>query len=186
MSGSSGLVCSLPLFLLGAVFFVSGIAVRFDYPTYGPGAFTLWALLLALGFISTIGAVASWTLAGDPVPAPREATSAPVVPAYLPIEFPESTPSPNLDTAGRTRADFGRPTPEVRAARLEGEWYEGPTETERFAGRPAREPTGVEALEDLSSTPEVGSEPVEKVLADLEGIEKDLAPRARPVDVATA
>ncbi|HTS33326.1 MAG TPA: hypothetical protein VMI55_05245, partial [Thermoplasmata archaeon] len=49
---SASFLRSLPLFIASAIFFALGGAVLRIDPTYGPGAFTLWALLLALGFVA--------------------------------------------------------------------------------------------------------------------------------------
>jgi hypothetical protein len=179
---------SLPLFLLALIFFVAGVSLRFAYPTYalyGPGVFTFWALLLALGFTCTIGGVVSWTLASDGT----EATSAPApsaaTPAYLPIDFPEpeqSTPAPDVASPVHPRGEFGRPVPDIRPLAASGDWYEGPTERERFA--PPRYPLP-DTVPPITKNPEVSPEqvePVEKVLADLERIERELAPRARVVE----
>lgn len=180
------LVRSLPLFLLAAVFFVAGGVIRFVYPTYalyGPGVFTFWALLLALGFTSCIGGVVSWTLAGDASPVSIGAPTRSGSPTYLPIEFPEPrvpAEEPEPRHPGRARSEFGRPTPDIRPVAAEEDWYERPTDSERFAGPeyvlpivapPPVEPTRQERLE-----------PVEKVLADLEQIERELAPRARTTE----
>jgi hypothetical protein len=184
---------SLPLFGLAGVFFVAGGVLRFAFPSYalyGPGVFTFWGLLIALGFICAIGGVVSWTLAGDAVPEGSTAPEAAPAPAYLPIDLPERT-VPQAPVAvpvpRRARVDFGRPAPEVRATSAAGAWYEGPTDSERFVGPdfapPIKvEPTGFpESTEDLART-----EPVEQVLADLERIERDLAPRARTVEPTPA
>ncbi|MCI4372794.1 MAG: hypothetical protein L3K02_04030 [Thermoplasmata archaeon] len=179
-------VRSLPLFGLAAVFFVAGGVLRFAYPTYalyGPGVFTFWALLLALGFTCTIGAVVSWTLAGDSTPAALEATTPAPTPAYLPIDFPEPesmNPEPARPARGRT--DFGRPMPDVRPTSAGGDWYEGPTDTERFVGPQHVRPVELPPLPDSMGQDPAETEPVEQVLADLERIERDLAPRARIVD----
>jgi hypothetical protein len=184
-------VRSVPLFALAAVFFVAGAVLRYAYPSYalyGPGVFTFWALLLALGFTCTIGAVVSWTLAGEPVPDDSKEALVGVPPTYLPIEFPEPTREPPVEPLplARSRAEFGRPAPEVRGASSTGDWFETPDDSEQFLGpevgapvRAAYVPEGVEA-------PAEPLEPVELVLADLERIERDLAPRARPVESTAA
>jgi hypothetical protein len=183
-------VRSLPLFILAAVFFVAGVVLRFAYPTYalyGPGAFTFWALLLALGFICAIGGVVSWTLAGEVLPMAEETPTPSPTPAYLPIEFPEPTVPPEPPAPvrpGHVRADFGRPAPDIRSSAAGGDWYEGPTDSERFAGPEYVLPIDVQPLAETAEQEEgtEGVEPVEKVLADLERIERDLAPRARVVE----
>ena len=188
---------SLPLFVLASVFFVAGGVLRFAYPTYalyGPGIFTFWALLLALGFTCTIGAVVSWTLAGEPIPQPDKAPApAPdPAPAYLPIEYPEPASAEEPIAPARpvrARTDFGRPAPDVRTAATagaSGDWYEGPTDTERFAGPEHIVPIEVEPVSEAATESREGTEPVESVLADLERIERELAPRARVPEPSTA
>jgi hypothetical protein len=185
---------SLPLFFAATIFFVAGGILRFGFPSdanYGPGAFTFWALLLALGFTCTIGGVISWTLGGEPTtPLAVESTPA-LTPAYLPIEFPEAAarvPTPAPTRAGRARSDYGRPVPEVRAVAADGDFYEGPSDSERFEG-----PADVLPIEVVPVVaPEADGAPsgvipaVEEVLADLERIERDLAPRARTTEPSSA
>jgi hypothetical protein len=186
---------SLPLFLAAAIFFTAGIVLRFGFPAdanYGPGAFAFWALLLALGFTCTIGGVISWTLGGGEAATPATETAVtPPTPTYLPINFlepPLRPPTPEPARVGRPRAEFGRPVPEVRPAAAAEDFYEGPTDSERFEGpsyvlpieiTPVVEP----ALADESLPI---AEPIDAVLADLERIERDLAPRARSVEPSSA
>ncbi len=181
---------SLPLFIAAAIFFGTGILLRFGFPAdanYGPGVFAFWALLLALGFTCTIGGVISWTLAGDAkAPTAEPEPSAPP-PAYLPIDFPEPTAkasAPAEARSYRSRPVFGRPSPEVRPVGVSGDFYEGPTDSERFEGPSYVLPIDVAPLADPEPTasPATSAEPVEEVLADLERIERDLAPRARAVE----
>jgi|HubBroStandDraft_1064217.scaffolds.fasta_scaffold410324_2 hypothetical protein len=180
---------SLPLFVLSAVFFIAGAGLRFAYPTYalyGPGVFTFWALLLALGFTCAIGGVVSWTLGTDAAPAPVGTPDAPTTPEYLPIEFPEPAriaEEPEPAPPVRSRGEFGRPTPDIRPTGASGEWYEGPNDSERFDGPEYVLPIDVQPVAEAAPIdPTAESEPVENVLADLERIERDLAPRARVVD----
>jgi hypothetical protein len=184
---------SLPLFVLADVFFIAGAVLRFAYPTYalyGPGVFTFWALLITLGFTCTIGGVISWTLGSDSTPAPARPAAPSRSPTYLPIDFPESakpTPSPEPPPPIRARTEFGRPAPDIRPAAAAGDWNEGPTDSERFVGTeyivPIESPTLAEAVSDEGGTE---AEPVERVLADLERIERELAPRARVVEPSSS
>jgi hypothetical protein len=196
------------LFIAAAVFFAAGVFIRVGLPAeanYGPGVFTFWALLLALGFTCTIGGVISWTLAGDPAPPAAESVATKPSPTYLPIEFPDTAPRPTPPEparAGRGRSEFGRPAPEVRPVVGSGDFYEGPTDSERFEGPEYVLPIPMPSSDEpeppamrrtshssppsysaasppsASARPEA-TEPVEEVLADLERIERDLAPRAR-------
>jgi len=185
---------SLPLFIAAALFFGTGIILRFGVPAdanYGPGVFTFWALLLALGFTCTIGGVISWTLAGDSrAPSLEPGPSSPP-PTYLPIDFAEPVarvPAPIETRSSRSRSEFGRPAPEVRPVGVAGDFYEGPTDSERFDGPTYVLPIDVAPLVDPEplATPQLRLEPVEEVLADLERIERDLAPRARTVEPSSA
>ncbi len=182
-------VRSVPLFVLAAVFFIAGGVLRFAYPTYalyGPGVFSFWALLLALGFTCAIGGVVSWTLAAEAPPVPARPSAASITPEYLPIDFPESAKVVEVAEPPRPvreRAVFGRPTPDIRPTAGAGDWYEGPTDSERFDGPEYVLPIDVQPLaEAMGAADEAEFEPVEKVLADLERIERELAPRARVVD----
>jgi hypothetical protein len=192
-----GFVRSLPLFVLAGAFFVAGGVVRLadpKYALYGPGFFTFWALLLALGFTCAIGAVVSWTLAADPAPPSPEAPARTKAPAYLPIDFPDSAPhGPAAEpvAAARAREEFGRPAPAVRPMGAAAEWYEAPTDSEHPGG-PVPLGTGPVGSGTTSVTepdrPESSgdSEAVQRVLADLEQIERELAPRARATEPSPA
>jgi hypothetical protein len=186
---ASDFVRSLPLFISAVIFFTAGIVLRLGFPAYadyGPGGFTLLLLLLALGFTCSIGGVISWTVAvGSEPPAAQPTTPSPS-PAYLPIDFPEPAESgklPEPPRPTRARSDFGRPAPDIRATAAVGDWHEEPTDSERSDGPPSALPLGVQPFAKAgfdAAAEEV--EPVEKVLADLERMERDLAPRARVVD----
>jgi hypothetical protein len=167
---------SLPLFLLGAVFFVAGVFVWVNWPHYGPGDFALWALLLALGFVSCIGGVASWLLPGDePAPAeprPESRLPRPNAPRRADVYQPEAW---ELGHGRRpvARPDFGRPLPEVarplpRAAL--------PT----ASGAPASPGGSAQPEWSEEGAHDSAREPVATILADLDGIESELAPRRTP------
>jgi hypothetical protein len=177
------------LFVFAILLFASGVVVRFVIPTIGAGAFTLWALLLVLGFISTIGGVTSWTLATDPSPVPGESPRGPAAPTYLPIPFPEA-PTATMPTEkpspARARSEFGRPAPDTRSAPLVRDWYEGPTDSTGLVGREYPPPTGGRSPAEATVSTVETPEPVESVLAALEGIERDLAPRNRTDERAPA
>jgi hypothetical protein len=186
---SPGFLHSLPLFVLAIVLFAAGVAVRFALPTYGPGVFTLWGLLLVLGFISTIGGVLSWTLASEPSAATVADPAPTTAPAYLPIEFPESPPGREAAARlgpARSRPEFGRPTPETRSAIPAGGWSEGPADSERTVA--LDHPTSV-VVQPVAESPPASDErfePVGSVLAALESIERDLAPRNRSAERSTS
>ncbi len=191
---------SLPLFLLAIVFFTAGVVIKVFFPAYalwGPGVFTFWALLLALGFTCSIGGVISWTLAGESAGGADVEDDEPTEPAptYLPIEATRASPPPPADLPRyppvRDRRDFGRPAPDARAAGASAagpDFYEGPTDSERLLGSeygvPIEAGPSPPESDDASDLDEAPGpfEPVEKVLADLERIERDLAPKARVVE----
>jgi hypothetical protein len=181
---------SLPLFVLATVFFVAGVVLRFAYPSYalyGPGAFTFWALLIALGFTCTIGGVISWTLGSEAAPAGAEPEVPSTTPAYLPIEFPEPMEVAGPAPPVRARGEFGRPAPDIRPVAAGGDWFETPSDSEQFVGPEHALPIEVQPLA-AAMTEGAGNEvePVEQVLADLERIERELAPRARVVEPSSA
>jgi len=179
---------SLPLFVGAAIFFTAGAVLRIGfraYADYGPGGFTLWVLLIAFGFTATIGGVVSWTLASDATPAAVETPTRLTSPAYLPIKFTEPIQSvhpPEPPRPVRARSDFGRPAPDIRPTAAAGSWYESPTDSERFVGPEYIHPVEVRPPTKSIAEAPFGSEPVEKVLADLERIERELAPRSRVVE----
>jgi hypothetical protein len=185
-------VRSLPLFFGALVFFAAAVVLRVGFPkyaAYGPGVFSFWTLLLALGFTCTIGGVVSWTLAGDPEPSVETTATPSPSPAYLPIEFPEPSGSPNSSTPTappRSRSDFGRPTPDIRSTGAAVDWYESPTDSELFIAPRAPAPEIPPTPEPTAPMGGEALEPVEQVLADLERIERDLAPRSRVVDPSPA
>jgi hypothetical protein len=158
---------SFPLFVLAGAFFVSGVLVWVAWPRYGPGAFTLWALLLALGFIASIGGVASWLLPGDD-PEPDDARSIPAVVRASFQQDPAGLRPGAYDAA--TRAEFGRPLPDVsrRSTRALRPAVAAPPAEHTPARLPVWSEEGAMAAE---------LEPVANVLADLDGIEQELAPR---------
>ncbi len=166
---------SLPLFISSALFFAIGAAVLLFDPRYGPGAFTLWALLFALGFVAAIGGVASWLLVEEPAPARTVAPASRPERETLPVWSEDNEPvrAPVID-----RADYGRPVPAVHERG--GPAPYAPTFPELSGTAAAAPGPGGEALLGLD-LPWAGS-PTETIspadaLKDLEGIEKELVPR---------
>jgi hypothetical protein len=174
---SDAFLRSLPLFLCGAVFFVAGVVVFDRYPQYGPGAFTLWALLFALGFVSAIGGVASWLLVTEPATVTVARRARPDRGRDEPVRRPSLSP----EVPARTdRSDFGRPVPSVRPA--EDALRYRPSPSELVVVPPTRAAWDEEAGAELGAlAPKPSSEAgsVEDALRDLDGIEQDLAPRPR-------
>jgi len=167
---SASFLRSLPLFIVSAIFFAVGGAVLDFDPRYGPGSFTLWALLFALGFVAAIGGVASWLLVEEPAPpepaAPRGRRA--LRGSALDLEEEPAQP-PGLD-----RSEFGRPTPWVRdrtgpapyvpsTAELNGTTREAPEWDEDVLTPASAEPAGSISAADA--------------LRDLDGIEQELVPR---------
>jgi hypothetical protein len=201
-SPSTNLVRSLPLFAVAGAFFGAGaVVLRLD-PRVGPGWFALWALLIALGFISCIGGVVSWLLAGesgvppDPPRTHRSRTSGrPTagVEALAPrgrTEFVRPPPG-ILSRSGPNRyspepSDF-EPTPMFADAELEDFSSEEPEPVEIDAPPTGPSPDLPEWDEEGAQEEEpypVG-EPapmvsVDEALRDLDGIERDLVRRGRP------
>jgi hypothetical protein len=175
---STNFLRSVPLFVCAGIFFVGGAVVLSLDPHYGPGPFTLWALLFTLGFVSSIGGVASWLLAaepGAPRPSARE-TPAPPTPTRRsdsPAEFP----------AERDRTLFGRPSPTVHERPAPGAPYRPvAADFDAQPGPPSPDWDEEGASEELPYPLPDPNEAVsvEDALRDLDGIERDLVPRSRP------
>jgi hypothetical protein len=174
-------VRSLPLFVAAAAFFVAGgLVLEFD-PHVGPGVFTLWALLLALGFVSAIGGVASWLLVGDGSRSPTASRPSP-----SPSPSPSPAPASSLRAAGnptpRARAEFGRPPPAASPPREIPPYRPIPSDLDPTVLASTAEWDEEGAVEEFPYPADtlVDSSSVEDVLRDLDGIEHDLAPRSRP------
>jgi hypothetical protein len=168
----STLYGTLPLALLtGALFLGAFVAYR-EYSSIGPGIFPLWGLLVVLGFVASIGTVLSWFFATDePVPAGRTPSAAAVQPVNPPVP---------------SRADFGRPPPDVRAPRGRA----GPVGV--VAGvqppvSPAAEPWDEDVLpppivrgpRPILTTPEDPGD-IAHALEELEDIQRELTTRGAP------
>jgi hypothetical protein len=146
------------------------------WPRYGPGEFTLWALLAALGFISAIGGVASWLLPADePASVDEDRAPAPVRPSPR-----SSAPASSRARSSAAPAEFGRPAPDVAHRLLPRPEPRVAAVATANAGD-AGPPEWSEAPEDQPP-----KEPVSSVLADLEGIERELAPRRGAPPAASA
>jgi hypothetical protein len=191
---STNFIRSVPLFGIAGAFFLAGVVVFWTDPHYGPGPFTLWALLIALGFVSTIGGVASWLLAAEPSGPPAR-SAPPARPTSRRIPERGATPEP---LARPPRVDFGRPPPTVRERPAPAPYR--PTASD-FATPPRSEPApyrptpsdfaepaaSTEVWDEEGATEEPpfpqatssGGGSVEDALHDLDGIERDLAPRSR-------
>ncbi len=178
---------ALPL-LIGAAFFgLLGLVVRDLDPTYGPGYFALWALLLAVGFICAMGGVAAWLLVGPPPASADPRAKSRRRDAPPPLGMRRSAPQPMGQEGPLIPSpDFGRPAPEVyrrlpdagsrggdtspSAGRPgeRAEWDEGP---------PARMPQYPRAPAPTPST--TRGEPTADVLHDLDRLEEELHRKPR-------
>lgn len=96
-------VGTLPLGILTGALFLASYVVYEEYPNIGPGNYPLWGLFLTLGFVAAIGTVVSWFFAADE---PKDSVSA-----------PEKERAEPADDSKYTRAEFGRPAPEVAPSR---------------------------------------------------------------------
>lgn len=178
----TGFVASSPLLSSAAVLFVAGYLVWRSYPSFGPGAFPLWDLLLVLGFVAGIGAVLSWFYATDDTPhvAPRPRRAAP------PRRIPEGArPVP----ATFARGDLGRPRPEIASRSAPRR----PPATRKITPvtRPRASPPPWQESEDDEevATPSMilppgpaaarSSAEADAALDELDGIEQDIARRRR-------
>ncbi len=177
---------SLPLFIASGLFFVFGAVVYVFDPHYGPGSFTLWALLLVLGFVAAIGGVASWLLVAEPEPRP------PPRPKGRRWESPaETAPDPEPGVV-LDRAESGRPAPAVRERATSPRYVPHPTELAgQMPPRSGRRPLADWDETDATETPVTGVGPgyasASEALRDLDGIEEELVPRttrARPAPLS--
>ncbi len=152
-SSRARLVASLPLLVVsGGLLASAALTLRLS-PHSGPDGFPLWGLLLTLGAIAGIGAVASWFGAIGPEPGP----------------------SPDRRGVGEPMADAGRPAPQVRRDRsaahpLEEDWDE--------TAIPVRAPGRAVRARARPTSPE--PDEVERALIEIENIEAELATRPRP------
>jgi hypothetical protein len=161
---------SLPLFLAAALFFAVGAAVLVFDPRYGPGAFTLWALLITLGFVSCIGGVASWLLVGEPG-RPSESAARPVRTRPPADEEPEEERPEPLAVEP---TEFGRPIPAVRARSASSQYAPRAAQL----GIPVRaRPEWDEDAELPVAGPVLPTISAADALRDLDGIEQELVPR---------
>ena len=176
---------SAPLFVISGALFVAGFLFWRDGSTAGPTFFPIWNLLIALGFIAAIGGLISWLFAMPAGAAPGERAS----------------PS---GSAEEDRDDFGRPRPEVRRR------SPVPTPTGGLAtamssyGMPPRAIWSEDDLPVLPPAPlpraparaapatpspprlATGNDGVNLMLAELDDIERAVAPRRRPVQRVSA
>lgn len=95
-----GLRESVPLLITSAGLFLAGFVCYWFSVRVGPSAFSLWALLIVLGFVAAIGASVSWFFADEEARMPSE---------------PEVS-----------REEMGRPRPEVARTPEAEPWFEGP------------------------------------------------------------
>ncbi|MGA8664319.1 MAG: hypothetical protein WB809_04530 [Thermoplasmata archaeon] len=172
---SDNFIRSIPLFVVAGVFFAIGVLAFLLDPHYGPGFFTLWALLIALGFISAIGGVASWLLVAEPSSSPPTARA-----VRKPAPDPPG-PSKSSGVPPRARNDFGRPTPDVREVRDAPVYRPHPSD---FGDSVSAAPVWDEEGAREEPPPPIGDPAsfvsVEEALKDLDGIEQALVPRGRP------
>jgi hypothetical protein len=161
---------SLPLFLGAALLFALGLTVLDFDPRYGAGPFTVWLLLLLLGCIAAGGGIVAWLLVEEPA-SPGAQPRGTRTDVSATSEGPARTPAPASDV---DRADFGRPIPTVH------EWSEEPySHPDRFSATvsPVEQPDWDEgpATPSLDRLP--GRLSAAEALRDLDGIERELAPR---------
>lgn len=173
---SASFLRSLPLFIASAIFFALGGAVLRIDPTYGPGAFTLWALLLALGFVAAIGGVASWLLVEEPTPESSTGARSRAGPgAARASTYREQKPAAPL---ALDRGEFGRPAPSVHDLGAEAPY---PISASRTSAPRPRPPEWDEdaVIDPGTSASDQFSESISPAdaLKDLDGIEQELVPR---------
>jgi hypothetical protein len=149
---------SLPMVLVTVVLFAAGYVLLWRGVNFGPTALPLWALLLVLGFVACVGTAVSWLFgdASDSVPRGKNV---------------------GIATEGRS-PELGRPYPNVASpnrnavsgAEVElAPWDEGPVPNSDSAD------LYVEAFPAGGSRPEDSG----RVLEELDGIEREVAPRRK-------
>jgi len=177
-SSSSGsiaapLLASLPMLLLAIAFFAAGYLLLWMGVDIGPGAMPLWALFLVLGFVASIGTVISWFFVEE-ARSDRIPGNAPVAAVAPPVRSPDlGRPRPSVAPAARPSvggAAAARPSVSAAPAAVEP-WDEGPI------APPARSEPPARPVPPL--VPPYGE--TGRVLEELEGIEREVAPR-RKVD----
>ncbi|MGD0249876.1 MAG: hypothetical protein ABSB97_03160 [Thermoplasmata archaeon] len=166
--------------------FVAGAASWWARLQAGPPRFPLWALLVVLGFVASIGAVLSWFLGGGET----EVVS--------PLEDEKDSPfhdggADQVERSGPV-PELGRPAPDVRRPNVESKglvkepapWDEGPVDVP--AATPAAAPMLRPAtIPDIRSpAPATVSPPpawtyadAELAIRELDGIQQEIVPRRK-------
>ncbi len=173
---SEGLAESAPLFIISGLMFAAGYLFWRDGSVVGPHSFPLWDLLISLGCVAAAGGILSWFFA----------TSAPSAARGR---------STSRDSGADGRMEFGRPRPDVARAAppptptggiatavstygtpLRPIWSEDdlPMPAPRVVARARTDSTGA------ASAGATESDHVNLMLAELDDIERDVAPRRRP------
>ncbi len=169
----SDFIRSLPLFVAAGTFLGLGVWVRITDATYGPGLFRLWALLIAMGTVSAIGAVASWLLVEEPRVASSGGGTARTGSTGRRTRLRGLEPSRPIGPS-RVDPDFGRPPPEVHAPDVR----RAGASPEMFRQGGARVDPRDDAPRDTGMRPARGSgtsgPPPHEVLHDLDRIEAEL------------
>jgi hypothetical protein len=129
-------VASLPLLVVSVALFVAGYLCFWLGVRVGPGAFSLWALLLVLGFIAAIGATISWFFAEEElalasVPAVAGGSDALPAPRAVPPVTTETQPwfegppaevtvsAPVFRATARADAEMGQALKEIELIQRE-------------------------------------------------------------------
>ena len=185
---STSFLRSLPLFIASGIFFAFGAVVFVFDPHYGPGTFTLWALLLVLGFVAAIGGVASWLLVGEPEP---EGSAAPA--PHRSRRWENADQESDEPRVVLARSESGRPAPSIREPSVSPRYAPHPAEVAGAMGArgsPRRLPDWDETdtAESAPEVPEGGSgyASASEALHDLDGIEQELTPRGARGRTGTA
>ena len=161
----STVLASLPMLLLTVALFAAGYVLLGLGVNFGPRVLPLWALLLVLGFVACIGTVISWFFVEGPRPAREMGIAADAA----------------VTTSGRS-LDRGRPRPNV-----------GPTVGSSVGGTskglepwdelPVATPSWSEPNFGPSLGPSPAREPAPedagRVLEEIDGIEREVAPRRK-------
>ena len=183
---ASRLVSRRPMLLLAVALLFAGYLLLWFGVNVGPGVLPLWALLLALGFVASIGAVTSYFRAERSWSGPTlgnsvyGASAAPGGPPDLGRPHPYVAPVASEPVIREPMASV----PVVRAPTTNEPAARAPLSRvaprlDRSDGRPTAFPVRPESdLEPVRGPKDIDGE-VGRILEELEGIEREVAPRRK-------
>ena len=177
-------VSILPLGVAAAALFLGAYVAYVSAPAAGPRIFPLWDLLFVLGLLAVIGAGLTVAIgeeaSGRPAPAEAPSSSASGDRSEFgrprPAATPGSVPMPTGGLAVAVTSLGGRPA-------LPAIWSEDDLPLPAPRRAPVRRPVETETSVATAPAPPPRTAVVENALAEIEDIQRDIAPR-RPTDAA--